>query len=490
MEGTGVGRGQRADVGSTWRGGIAVPRRVPLVAVLALGGAALSARDGGRPPRQGSAAPPQERVAPAAPWQLLRAFVASGGPNRNLGLVQGQGIFHRIGPRLARAGLIRVRVPASLIAQGEDGWHRDRFVDGWWMERLHALGMPFKAVVELPAIEYRRRFTDEQHAAHATRLVQRARPDVVIIGNELNAFDRHPDVDPAALVERYLDRYAVIHAAVRAAAPATRIQLYGEAYFGEPDDPEALLRRVLATMRLRGLPPPDVAGFHVYDHAAVIPARAAAYRRLLADFGLHLPLSLEEVGPRRGVVDDLEARRLANQPAEAGDRYRSRLVELLAEGWITEDEQTELVAQHLATAAAAADQVQVFCAIDFLAELQWRRGLMSFELGRARPALRAFEFMQRLLNGLQTARLVPPAENAGVTAVHVVRRDGLSARIHWSAPVGDEPLAAPRPLVVPPYTFVCDARGQLLHPPQAAPHPIELPGSTTAECGGAVRIFL
>ncbi|HEX2037587.1 MAG TPA: hypothetical protein VHS99_25705 [Chloroflexota bacterium] len=141
-------------------------------------------------------------------------------------------------------------------------------------------------------------------------LVQRAHRDIVIVGNELNALDRRPGVDQAALVERYLHRTAMIHAAVRAASPGTRLQLYGEASFGGPDDPQALLRR-----------------------------------------------------------------------------------------------------------------------------------------------------------------------------------HGLGARIHWSASVEDEPVAGPRPLLVPPYTFGCDTRRQQIHPSQAAALTVELPESATAGGGGAVRTF-
>ena len=106
-----------------------------------------------------------------------------------------------------------------------------------------------------------------------------------------------------------------------------------------------------------------------------------------------------------------------------------------------------------------------------------RRGLISYECGRARPALASFHFMQRLLAGADVS--LSPA-----------REDGISARIHWSAPIDGETRAAARSLLVPPHTFVCDGRGQLLLPPQAAPRMITLPGSGTPECGGAVRMLL
>jgi hypothetical protein len=449
------------------------------------------------------------------PWRLLVDRIKAGGPNPRLGLVQAQHIFGRVtsSQQLIRGGLVRVRIPASLIRLGDEGWRRDRFEDGWWMDIMRRLGVPFKAVVELWP-----RFTDEQHAAHAARLVQRANPDVVIIGNELNLVHRRPGIDWAAEIERYLNRYEAIHGAVRSASPATRIQLYGEAYDGDPSDQDAFLRHVLAAMRWRGLPPPDLAGIHIYDRASVIPQRVAGYRRLLADFGLHIPVSVEELGARRGVIDDLEARRLAEHPAEhgpahgtashradqgrrgspAGDArgpeapggYRNRLEELRALGWLTEDEHAELVAQQLATAAASADQAQIFCAIDFDAELAERRGLVSNIYDRARPALKSFRFLQRLLNDPAEVRLTPAAENGGVTSVEVVRRDGLGASIHWSTPVGDEALAPARSLAVPAYTFVCDAQGRLVEAPAPVARTIQLPAASSAEAGGAVRILI
>jgi hypothetical protein len=417
---------------------------------------------------------------------LLRARLEAGPPNQRLGLVQAQHIFGRRGtdPRLVRGGLVRVRIPGNLIRLGEEGWPTARFPDRWWMERMRDAGIPFKAVVELSP-----RSTLEQHAAHAERLVRYVSPDVVIIGNEQNVVDRRPGVDAAAEIGQYLDRYEVMRAAIRVVAPQTRIQLYGEAYYGEPTDPDAFLRQVLAAMRQRALPPPDLAGLHVYDRAEVIPARVAGYRRLFAASGLAPLLSVEEVGPRMGVLDHLEADILARREAHEPEQYPSRLAELHAAGWLTEDEHVELVAQHLATAAASADHAQVFCAVDFLAELHSRRGLVSYERGRVRPALHAFHFMQRLMNDADV-RLVPSSEHPGVATVLLQRRDGHQAAIKWSVPVGGEPLAGPRPLAVPPYTFVCDARGQLVAPPQPFVQRLELPGATTPEAAGAVRILL
>jgi hypothetical protein len=460
-----------------------------LITALAVGAAALGGASG-RPRAPGGPARPERFLGSSTPWHLLQRLVAAGRPNGRLGLVQAQQLFDRpAGRDLLRAGLVRVRVPVNLIRLGEAGWRPDRFPDGRWMERLRAQGVPFKAVLEFwPG------FTPEEHAAHAARLVHRARPDVVILGNEVNVIDRQPGVDTDAEIEHYLDRYDAAQAAIRAAAPGTRIQLYGEAYYGEPHDPEALLRRLLAALRRRGLRPPDQAGIHVYDRAEVLPARVAGYRRLFAECGLPLPLAVEEVGPRRGVVDRLEAGELALEQAHDRVRHASRLAELYAEGWLTEDEHAESVAQHLATAATCADQAQVFCALDFAAELGTRRGLVSYGPGRERPAYRVFRFMQRLLNDLTEARYTPATAAGeappGVVTVAVRRRDGLGARIQWSAPVAGETVAGSRSLVVPPNTFVCDAAGRLVSPPAGRARTLELPGATTAECGGAVRIFL
>jgi hypothetical protein len=400
--------------------------------------------------------------------------------------VQGQHLFGRAatGTRFIWNGLVRVRIPASLIRLGEDGWRQQSFPDGWWMETLHRLGVPFKAVVETWP-----RFTDEQHAAHVARLVRRTRPDVVILGNEVNAGHRRPGVDTAAVVERYLDRYAVMHAAAKAVAPEVRIQLYGEAYDGHPSDPDAFLRHLLTALRRRALPPPDLAGIHVYDGAGVLPERVAAYRRLLAEHGLRVPLSVEELGPRQGVIDRWEERRLGQAPAEDPVAFPHRLAELLAGGWLTEDEQAELVAQQLATAAACADQAQVFCAIDFDAELDRRRGLVSRD-SRSRAALESFRFLQRLFNDPAAVHLVPAGEHPGVVAVGLERRDGIAATVCWSEPVGEERLAPAREVPVPPYTFVCDARGELVQPPLARPGTLTLPAATTPEAGGAVRVLL
>jgi hypothetical protein len=352
------------------------------------------------------------------------------------------------------------------------------------MAALGRIGVPFKVVLELG-----RRESDAEHAAHVTRLLDRVQPEAVIVGNELNALDRRPGVDLGGVIERYLDRYAAVHAAVKAAAPRTGVQLYGEAYDGEPSDPDAFLRAVLATLRRRGLPAPDGAGFHVYDHAGVLPERVAGYRRLLAEHGLTIPLAVEELGPRQGVIDRWDERLLAQQPAEGQGGGPSRLAELRARGWLTEAEHAELVAQQLATAVACADQAQVFCAMDFDAELDRRRGLVSRD-GRTRPALDGFRFLQRLLNDPAEVHYTPAAENGGVVAVALTRRDGLSATVCWSAPVGDEPVAPERAVSVPANTFVCDAQGQLLQPPLTVPSTLVLPGAGTAEAGGAVRLLV
>jgi hypothetical protein len=313
----------------------------------------------------------------------VRQRLIAGPPNGRLGLVQGQDIFGRAlySEALIRGGLLRVRIPGVMIRQGEDAWRPTRFTDLWWMETLHRLGVPCKAVVELSP-----RASDEEHAAHVTRLMAHAYPAVVIIGNELNTAAARPGADPEATIERYLDRYAVMYAAVKAASPDTPVQLYGEAYDGHPSEPNAFLRRLLGALRRRALPPPDLAGIHVYDHAGVLPERVAAYRRLLAEFDLRVPLSVEELGPRQGVIDRWEETRLAERPAEDGAAFPDRLAELRARGWISEAEQAEQVAQHLATAIACADQAQIFCAVDFQAELDHRRGLVSGPDFRTRPA--------------------------------------------------------------------------------------------------------
>ncbi|MBI3970169.1 MAG: hypothetical protein HY332_02670 [Chloroflexi bacterium] len=433
-------------------------------------------------------------MAPSADlaWRLLIEQMMAGGPNHRLGLVQAHHIFARVGSahQFVRSGLLRVRIPANLIRLGDDGWRQDRFPDGWWMERLHHLGVPFKAVVELWP-----RFTNEQHAAHAARVVRRGKPNVVIIGNELNAVEQ-PGIDIAAEIERYLDRYEVMYAAIKRESAETRVQLYGEAYYGQPRSRTAFLRLVLAALRRRGLPPPDIAGLHYYDNVEGLPDRVAGYRELLADYGLRVALFVEELGIRQGVVDRWEEDRLARQPAWEPDEHPNRLAELRAHGWMTEAEQADAVAQHLATAAAVADGAQVFCAVDFDAEQQWRRGLVSGIYDRSRPALGAFRFVQRLLNDLEEVRFERAAEHEGVNRVMVTRRDGLSATMYWRAPV--DPLTPQPPLpqgergssiVVPPYTFVCDARGELRLAPQAQPQRIELPAATTSEAGGAVRIL-
>ena len=426
-------------------------------------------------------------------WRHLRRSILTGPPNRRLGLVQGQQLLDMAGAaHLVRGGLARVRIPAHLIGRDDDAWQRHRFLDAARMQRLRSLGVPFKAVIELPVIEIGPHFlfSDEQHAAHATRLAA-YRPDVVIIGNEVNVVDGQPGLDLDAVIERYLDRYALIHQAIRAAAPETRIQLYGEAYFGQPHDPNVLMRRLLSRMRQRGVPPPDIAGIHVYDHAGHVPARVRGYRDLLKDFGLRIPISIEEIGPRMGVIDQNDAGTFARIPSNDGARFPHWLAELRANGWISEDEHAELVAQQLTTSAAVADQAQVFCAADFRAELQWRRGLVSFECGRPRPALDAFYFTQRLLNDAEV-QLAPSREDAGVVHVSVRRRDGIAAHVYWLAPRATDAGASggSRSIVVPPHTFVCDARGRLIHEPQPRSRTISLPDPTSAESGGAVRVLV
>ncbi len=132
-------------------------RRAALISLLAI--AAAQAPSRGPRPRQAHSSPPRgSGSAPAAspqaphvpapllPWTLLRQRIESGLPNGRLGLVQGQHLFGRAGTgdRFVWSGLVRVRIPAQLIRQGEDGWRQDRFPDGWWMETLHRLRRPLQ----------------------------------------------------------------------------------------------------------------------------------------------------------------------------------------------------------------------------------------------------------------------------------------------------------------------------------------------------------
>jgi hypothetical protein len=155
----------------------------------------------------------------------------------------------------------------------------------------------------------------------------------------------------------------------------------------------------------------------------------------------------------------------------------------------------------MATAAACADQAQIFCAVDFDSEANWRRGLVSGYRGRARPSLASFQFMQRLLDDVAQISLWPSGEPGmpghGLTEVRVERRDGLSARVVWTEPAPaaggpgrPEPPQPPVPVTVPPFTFVADSRGQLLEPPRREPYALLLPPATTPEAGGAVRVLI
>ena len=148
------------------------------------------------------------------------------------------------------------------------------------------------------------------------------------------------------------------------------------------------------------------------------------------------------------------------------------------------------MAQHLATAAGCADQAQIFCALDFDAEIDRRRGLAGRD-ARGRPALESFRFLQRLLNDPAGVRFLPAGcANGGVAALSLTRRDGLAATVCWSEALGGETLAPAREVAVPPYSFVCDARGELIGPPAAGPGSLLLPAATTPEAGGAVRVLL
>jgi hypothetical protein len=147
----------------------------------------------------------------------------------------------------------------------------------------------------------------------------------------------------------------------------------------------------------------------------------------------------------------------------------------------------DLVVQQLATASACADQAQVFCAVDFDAEIGHRRGLVSKDPDRPRPALTAFRIAQRLLNGVDSQRFTE--EPDGLRRLDVTRTDGLTAAICWRA-AGDVPDTRPLLLEVPAFTFVSDAVGQLLYLPRPYPHTIPLPPPTTDQAGGRVRILL
>lgn len=461
--------------------------------------AATAIRNDYAPPERGGSGGRSRIVAAAsaaqthgepAGWARVRDQIWAGGPNPKLGLVQAPDIFKRNsgGFRLAQDGLVRVRVPAAMVTQGDEAWQPARYESVWWMQMLERLGVPYKVVLELS-----RRASPEEHAAHAARLLRWATPGTVIVGNEENAVEAQPGADAAGAVERYIDRYAAVQAAVRAAAPGVRIQLYGEAYYGEPDDPRAFLRRVLAGMRAGGLPAPDSAGIHVYDYAEMIAPRVAGYRRLLADFGLAIPVSVEELGPRQGVIDAAdEVSFAAASPRDAASAPAggSRLDELRRQGWLLESEHAELVAQHLAVAVASADQAQIFCAQDFNDELAARRGLVSQSRSgapdRARPALDSFRFMQRLLNDLVEARYLSPVETGGAAGAQVTRHDGWQAQIWWT-PAG---AASSLQVHVPAGAYICDARGAALAGPAAVASTLTLPPATSGDAGGAVRVLL
>jgi hypothetical protein len=104
--------------------------------------------------------------------------------------------------------------------------------------------------------------------------------------------------------------------------------------------------------------------------------------------------------------------------------------------------------------------------------------------------LDSFHFVQRLLNDVAEIRQDEALGAAGIMAVDVVRRDGFTAKMLWSVPLAGEARAADRMVEVPPFTFVCDARGRLLRAPETYPRALALPAATSAECGGAVRILL
>ena len=122
-------------------------RRATLLAVLGLAGAVAPAP---RPPPRPRPSPRGPPTAPRPPLDAPPALAGVGAPNGRLGLVQGQHLFGRAGtgPGFLWSGTVRVRIPATLIRLGDDGWTAQRFPDGWWMETLRRLGVPFKAVVE------------------------------------------------------------------------------------------------------------------------------------------------------------------------------------------------------------------------------------------------------------------------------------------------------------------------------------------------------
>ncbi len=164
---------------------------------------------------------------------------------------------------------------------------------------------------------------------------------------------------------------------------------------------------------------------------------------------------------------------------------------------MTEAEQAEAVAQHLATAAACADQAQIFCALDFDAEIDRRRGLAGRD-ARGRPALQAFRFLQRLLNDPAETRLLPADANAGVAALSLVRRDGLAGHHLLERAPGGRGGRGTRGRAPGPGPGGCRAPLHLrlrcprraCGPPSAGPSTLVLPAATTPEAGGAVRVLL
>lgn len=457
-------------------------------------------------PRAGSEVPavlhPPAREPPAADvwgyWQAaLDRLMPRRIPNCRLGLAQAHYLAGVAGGyRAIFGGLNRYRVPAEAI-DAQRGRILPQFFPGdesWWIERLRDAGVPQIAVLETdPALP------DSAVAGVAAQLATRHRPEAIVLGNELNidprwygsradSFRIAPEEER---IRRYLEQWRAVHQAVKAISPSIRLLFYGEAHYGDLYDQgrpveRAFLRRLTAACMRRGDPLPDGLVFHYYGPPWDLPQRAAQYERFARETKIPAQVSCLELGPPAPVLDREEVP-LLRRRAATHSGFTDRYEELRAQGWLTEEEQAALVALQLALAISTPwlAQTCLFSATDVPDDPQ-HTGLVGTRLGlyRPRPALEVFLFLQRLLNELTAAELVPPAENNGVAELRIRREDGLEARVLWSEALPGEERAPERQISLPPLAVAFRADGTLLHAPQRDITALALPGSSTSQCGG------
>lgn len=223
----------------------------------------------------------------------------------------------------------------------------------------------------------------------------------LIIGNEINT----PYSPWGRKLEDYLQLYLDSYRIIKRTSPQTRVAPWQEAYFGNGK----VLANFLSYLSQAG-GRIDVLPINFYDASFRMESRIRLYRQILDKFGLgKAAIIISELGAPIGIR-------------------------------ISEDEQANLVVQHLATAAVLQKKGLIemaawFCGYgvgkqqgDALSTTIYNRANRRDEFF-AKKGLFAFALAQRLLNGEQ---IIMERKNSGLVEVKVFRQGQLSAIFAWN----------------------------------------------------------